>query len=93
MFRNYLKIAFRNLRKNKTYSLINIAGLAIGMACTILILLWVKYEISYDGFHHHSKEIYWTVRQYSNSDGSTDFSPVTVLPLAETLKSEYPEIS
>lgn len=92
MFKNYLKIAFRNLRKNKTYSLINISGLAIGMACTILILLWVKYELSYDGFHKNNKEIYWTVRKYANPDGSADFSPVTVLPLAEALKSEFPEI-
>jgi putative ABC transport system permease protein len=92
MFKNYLKITFRNLRKNRTYSLINISGLAIGMACTILILLWVNYELSYDGFHKNYKEIYWTVRKYANPDGSTDFSLVTVLPMADVLKSEFPEI-
>lgn len=92
MFKNYIKIIFRNLRKNKIYSLINISGLAIGMACTILILLWVEYELNYDGFHKNNNEIYWTVRKYTNPDGSTDFSPVTVLPLAEALKSEFPEI-
>jgi putative ABC transport system permease protein len=92
MFKNYLKITFRNLRKNKIYGLINIFGLAIGMACTIIILLWAEYELGYDEFHQNSKEIYWAVRKYVNPDGSTDFSPVTVLPLAGALKSEYPEI-
>jgi len=50
MFRNYLKVALRNLIKYKFYSFINIAGLAIGMTCCILILLWVQGEISYDRF-------------------------------------------
>ena len=74
------------------YSFINIFGLAIGMACTILILLWINYELSYDRFHENGEQIHWVVRKYENPDGSTDFSPVTVLPLADALKSEYPEI-
>jgi putative ABC transport system permease protein len=51
VFKNYLIIAFRNILKQKTYSLINIAGLAIGIACCILILLFVNDELNYDKFH------------------------------------------
>ena len=58
MFRNYFKIAFRNIIRHKAYSLINISGLAIGMASSILILLWVQNELSYDRFHQNAGEIY-----------------------------------
>ncbi len=58
MFKNYLKITLRNLRKHKVYSLINISGLAIGMACCILILLFVSDELSYDRFHEKRDRIY-----------------------------------
>ncbi len=58
MFRNYFKIAFRNIIRHKAYSLINISGLAIGMASSILILLWVQNEMSYDRFHKNAGEIY-----------------------------------
>src|SRR5260370_42669136 len=51
MLKNYLKVAFRNLWKNKGFSFINIVGLAIGMASAILILLWIQNEVGYDGFH------------------------------------------
>ena len=53
MLRNYLTVVVRNLLRQKVYSLINIAGLAVGMACTILILLWVQVELSYDRFHEN----------------------------------------
>ncbi len=58
MIKNYFKIAFRNIIRHKAYSAINIAGLAIGMASSILILLWVQNELSYDKFHKNAKEIY-----------------------------------
>ncbi len=58
MLRNYFKIAFRNIIRHKAYSLINISGLAIGMASSILILLWVQHELSYDRFHKNAGEIY-----------------------------------
>lgn len=54
MWRNYLVVAVRNLRRHKGYSAINISGLAAGMACTILILLWVQDERGYDRFHEHA---------------------------------------
>ena len=92
MLKNYLKIALRYLIKNKTYSLINIGGLAIGIACTILIMLWIDYEFSYDAFHKNEEHIFWAVREYNNPDDTKEYSPVTVLPLAKALTTEYPEI-
>ncbi|GMN07973.1 ABC transporter permease [Croceitalea sp. MTPC5] len=58
MFKNYLKIAWRNLNKNKSFSILNILGLSIGMACSILILLWVQNEVSYDQFHTDADRTY-----------------------------------
>jgi predicted permease len=58
MFKNYLKIAFRNIIRHKAYSAINISGLTIGMASSILILLWVRNELSYDRFHKNADQLY-----------------------------------
>ncbi len=93
MFKNYLKITLRNLKKNKGYSFINISGLAIGMACCVLILIWVKDELSFDRFHANAGAIYRvTEHQY---DSSGDYFPVAVTPwpLAEALKDDLPEIT
>ncbi|MEM6843865.1 MAG: ABC transporter permease, partial [Bacteroidota bacterium] len=61
MLRSYLKIAYRNLLKNKVFSLINILGLAIGMAACLLILQYVTFELSYDNFHKKGDQIYRVV--------------------------------
>ena len=58
MIKNYLTVAIRNIARNKTFSAINILGLAIGMACCILILLYVQDELSYDQHHEHAHRIY-----------------------------------
>jgi ABC-type antimicrobial peptide transport system permease subunit len=84
MFKNYLKITFRNLKKNKIYSFINISGLAIGIACCILILLWVQDELSYDRFHKNAEDLY--IATFSNG------SIITPTALSGFLKGEYPEI-
>ena len=87
MFKNYLKIAIRNLLKNKTFSFINLAGLAVGMACVILILLWVEDELSYDHFHKNIEQICRVVGEY---DGIR--VPTTAGPLAAFLKAEIPAL-
>ncbi len=84
MLKNYFVIAFRNLRKNKVYTFINMSGLALGIACTILIFQWVQDELSYDRFHENADNLY--VATFSN--GST----TTPTALCEYLKDEYPEI-
>src|SRR5437763_11984696 len=63
MFKNYFKIALRNLSRNKVYSFINIAGLSIGLACAMLIILYVKDEVSYDRFLKNVSNIYRVVSQ------------------------------
>jgi hypothetical protein len=58
MIKNYFKIAWRNITRHKAYSTLNIAGLSIGMACSILILLWVENELSYDRFNANADQLY-----------------------------------
>jgi len=90
MFKNYLKTTFRNTTRHKGYSFINLAGLAIGMACTLLILIWVKDELSYDRFHENCKDIY-RIMSYGTKymiEG-TDGTPA---PLAPAVKEEVPGI-
>ncbi len=71
MLFNYLKIALRNIRKEKTYSVINILGLATGMAATLLILLYVQDELSYDQYHENADQIYRVSREWVNDKGET----------------------
>jgi len=90
MFKNYLKTTFRNTTRHKGYSFINLTGLAIGIACTLLILLWVKDELSYDRFHENGKDIYrimsyGTKYMIEGIDG-------TPAPLAPAIKEEVPGI-
>jgi len=92
MFKNYLKIAFRNLKRHKGYSFINISGLAMGMAVCILILLWVKDELSFDRFHKNADQIYRVVEDQIQSNGDIFRVAVTPWPLGEALVKNYPEV-
>ena len=67
MFTTYFKLAYRNLIKNKAFSIINISGLAIGLASSILILLWVQNELSYDKFHKNAGQIYRIACDFGDS--------------------------
>jgi len=93
MIKNYLKIALRNLQRHKGYSFINIAGFAIGMACCLLILLYVRHELSYDRFHENAGSIYRVVSSMLKFErmGSPDYT-ITASPLAQLLMEEYPEV-
>jgi putative ABC transport system permease protein len=92
MFKNYLKIALRNIVKNKLYSFINIGGLAIGLTCTILILLWVQDELSYDKFNTNADVLY-RVNWDFNWNGNEGIGPGTPPPLAAKLVTDIPEIT
>jgi putative ABC transport system permease protein len=93
MFKNYLKIAIRNILKHKVYSLINVFGLAIGMACSILILLWVRDELSYDRFHKNAERVYRVTREWKNQDGRTSLHLARVAPpIGPLLKNDFPGI-
>ena len=93
MLKNNLKTAFRNLTRHKGYSLINISGFAIGIACCILILLWVQDELSYDRFHEKLNELYRVVEEQHYSDGTIFPIARTPYPLGPALKADYPEIT
>jgi putative ABC transport system permease protein len=89
MFRNYLKVALRNIIRHKGYSIINVAGLAVGMAVWILILLWVQDELSYDRFHENADQLHRVAFSADAERFRGEFVPG---PLAAYLKDEYPEI-
>jgi putative ABC transport system permease protein len=91
MLKNYFKTAWRNLRKNKTYSIINIAGLAIGMAACIVIMLFVFYERSFDQMH--KKNIYRLneVQKFPGMVASQKVA-LSMFPMGQTMKEEFPEI-
>src|SRR6187402_717337 len=86
MLRNYLIITFRNLRKNGFYSFINISGLAIGITCSILILLWVADELSYDKFHPKADRLY-QVWMNAYFDGKINSWTSVPLPTHEAMKT------
>ncbi|MFK7908394.1 MAG: ABC transporter permease [Chitinophagales bacterium] len=91
MFRNYFKVALRNLLRNKTYSSINILGLAIGIACCVLIVLFVTDELSYDRFHQKADRIY-RVALDAEMMGQKLQAPISPSPLAKAIKAELPEV-
>jgi putative ABC transport system permease protein len=93
MFRNYLKSALRNLRKHAGTSLINIAGLAVGMACSILIMLFVFDELGYDRFNRNYDRIWRVTRKWFNADGVVNLHLGQVAPpIGPLLKNDFPEI-
>jgi putative ABC transport system permease protein len=91
MLRNYIKIAFRNLFRNKLYSMINLLGLAIGMAACLMIFLWVQDELSYDRFHQKAERIFRVERKFDFRDMHGQ-APVTSGPYGPALVADYPEI-
>jgi len=90
MWRSCLIFAVRNLKRHKGFSIINIAGLAVGMTCSLLILLWVRDELSYDRFHEFSEEIVRVVADWDRH--SWDGVEGTPGPLAEAARIRFPGI-
>ncbi len=88
---NYFKIAWRRIRRHKGFAFINIAGLALGMACAVIILLWVQNELNYDRFHENRESLFRVAAfvTFPNRSGHTALGPP---PLAPALKEEFPEI-
>lgn len=87
MSMHYFSNSFRNLRRNRMYTVLNIAGLSVGIACTLFILLWVSDEMSYDGFHANKKELY---QLWSNEklDQGIQSSPAMSLPLEKEIREK-----
>jgi len=91
LFRNYLMVALRKFRQQKLYAVINIAGLAVGLACCLLILLWVKDEMSYDRYYPHADRIYRVITTDHTGGGQMKFAGSPSL-LAGYLLDNYPEV-
>lgn len=92
MFRNYFIITFRQLKKNSGFSLLNMFGLALGLSCAILILLWVQDELSYDRFHKKYASVHMVMANQTY-DGNTFSTAATPGPFAAAVKAELPEIA
>ena len=91
MIKNYLKVAFRNLVRNKAHTFINMAGLSVGLACSLLILLWVQNERDMDAFHKNSKQLYQVYeRQYYDKKVNAQYYTPGVL--AAEMKRVIPEV-
>ncbi|MGK7370391.1 MAG: ABC transporter permease, partial [Candidatus Halalkalibacterium sp. M3_1C_030] len=89
MFRNYLQVAIRNLTKRKGFAFINILGLAIGVACCLLIAVYVFNELSYDRFHTNADRIY-RITQTTTTSAKEEKGASTPFPVAPTLEVDYP---
>jgi putative ABC transport system permease protein len=91
MIRNFIVIAIRNLLRNPVYALINIFGLSIGITCSLLILIFIKNEISYDKFHKNRNELYRMIFEWVNPNGS-EISPQMTAPVAPDMMAEFPGV-
>ncbi|WPP51055.1 ABC transporter permease [Catalinimonas niigatensis] len=91
MFRNLLKIAFRNIAKEKIYSLINILGLTIGISCSLFLVLYIMDELSYDSYHENKDRVYRVVTHFQEPDNQFSW-PIAQIPLAQELEETYSEV-
>src|ERR1700744_2798752 len=91
MIKNYIKIAWRNLVRNKVHTAINIAGLSVGLTCSLLILLWVQSELSVDAFHKNGERLY-NVYERRHFDHKISGQYNTPGMLAAEMKKVFPEI-
>jgi putative ABC transport system permease protein len=89
MFKNYFKIAWRNLIKNKIYSIINVLGLAAGMAVAVLIALWIWDEVTYDKYHANHDQLAQVMTTYTDNDGKMGTGNAVCMPIADELRRKY----
>ncbi|MGB8194454.1 MAG: ABC transporter permease [Chitinophagaceae bacterium] len=91
MLRNYFKTAFRNLMRNKSYAIINIVGLAVGIAACLLIFLVVQFELSFENFHSKKEKTYRVVSQFNTPEG-VFYSPGVPFPVTPALRLDFPQL-
>ena len=92
MLKNYLKTAFRNLLKYRSYTLINVLGLSLGITCSLFLFLLITYWLSFDTFHQHYDSIYRIVRESDGQMGRRDYTPGAPVPLIEAFRTDFPEV-
>jgi len=93
MFKNYFRTAWRNLMKNKTFSLINIAGLSIGMAACLLILQYVSFQLSFDQFNKNASDIYRVVNDRYQNGKLIQHTTKTYSAISKAMHDDYPEVT
>ncbi len=92
MFKSYLKTAWRNIKKNKIFSLINIAGLSIGMAACLLILQYVNFELSYDQFNKNISDVYRVYNDRYQNGKLIQHGTITYSAIGKAMQDDYPEV-
>ena len=91
MIKNYLKVAWRNMMKNKTFSFINMFGLSVGLTCCLLIAIYLHNELSYDSYHKNLPQLYQLGTTFVKN-GKDDPTANTPSPMAKAMQQEFPEI-
>lgn len=91
MLKNLLKISIRTILKDRTYSLLNVTGLTIGITCSMFLLMYILHELSYDRYHENAKNIYRVVSNIKETDNAFTWA-VAQIPLADELRDNYPEV-
>ncbi|HTF16693.1 MAG TPA: FtsX-like permease family protein [Chryseolinea sp.] len=91
MLKNLLKIAFRNIVKDRTYSALNIFGLTIGITCSLFLLMYILDEVSYDRYHKNAANIYRVISNIKEPDNAFTWA-VAQIPLADEIRDNYPEV-
>jgi len=91
MLKNYFKIALRNLQRNKTYAALNILGLSVGIAASLLIFVVIRFQTSFDNFHTKKDQIYRVGSQFHTQDG-VDYSDGVSFPTGPALRIDFPQI-
>src|ERR1700733_9703619 len=92
MIKSYFKTAWRNLWKNKVFSLINILGLSLGMAACLLILQYVNFELSYDHFNKNAKNIYRVINDRYQNGKLIQHGTITYSAIGKAMQDDYPEV-
>lgn len=92
MFRNYFKIAVRTLLKQRAFSIVNIIGLSLGMAASLIILNYLNFERSYDTFHDKADRIYRVPMEITEKGGATQTFAFTYPPVATSMLQDFPEV-
>ena len=93
MLNNQLKTAYRQLLRRRSYTIINIAGLAAGIAVCLLIFVYIRFETSYDDFHSKKDRIYRVMYEYHPADGSVSATQQVPQPLPTVLRQEFPQLT
>src|SRR4051812_21952638 len=93
MFKNYFKTAFRRLNRNRNYAIINVAGLAVGIAVSMMIFIIIHFQTSFDNFHANNDRIYRVLTEYRNADaGDIAYVKDVPFPMPAALKTAFPQI-